>query len=133
MQVFTTKKLEIESGKFKVIKPKRKGQSLSAAIAALKEPIEESDDDNDDSMETDSRDGPMWQLFDQLYNAANASGRFHITVFKLCCRCFIALHVFSFMLLSFYFEIIFGLKYVMFHHSHHIYTHGFVLPPFFFI
>lgn len=87
--MFTTKKLEIESGKFKVIKPKRKGQSLSAAIAALKEPIEESDDDNDDSMETDNRDGPMWQLFDQLYNAANASGMFicvfcHYHFFTCC-------------------------------------------------
>lgn len=68
--------------------------SLSAAIAALKEPVEESDDDNDDSMETDSRDGPMWQLFDQLYNTANASGKFPRPrimgfIFMLC----VALHV----------------------------------------
>lgn len=42
-------------------------------VAALKEPAEDSDDENDDNMETEG-DGPLWQLFDQLYNAPNASG-----------------------------------------------------------
>lgn len=42
-------------------------------VAALKEPVEDSDDDNDDGMETEG-DGPLWQLFDQLYNASNSSG-----------------------------------------------------------
>lgn len=46
---------------------------MSATIAALKEPVEESDDDNDDNVETEG-EGPMWQLFDQLYNTANSSG-----------------------------------------------------------
>ncbi|KAG4079697.1 hypothetical protein HA402_009083 [Bradysia odoriphaga] len=72
-KIFTAKKIELESGKFRATaKPKRKGISLSAATAALKEPVDDSDDDNDDSMETDG-DGPLWQLFDQLYNTANAS------------------------------------------------------------
>lgn len=53
------------------MKPKRKGPSLSAATAALKEPADESDDEDD--MDTDGA-GPMWQLFDQLYNTANSSG-----------------------------------------------------------
>lgn len=74
-KIFTAKKVELESGKYKLAaKPKRKGMSLSAATAALKEPVDDSDDDNDDSMETDG-DGPLWQLFDQLYNTANASGK----------------------------------------------------------
>lgn len=42
-------------------------------VAALKEQVEDSDDDNDDGMETEG-DGPLWQLFDQLYNASNSSG-----------------------------------------------------------
>lgn len=41
-------------------------------VAALKEPAE-SDEENDDNIETEG-DGPLWQLFDQLYNAANSSG-----------------------------------------------------------
>lgn len=57
-----------------MIKPRRKGPSLSAAIAALKEPVEDSDDENDENMDAEG-DGPMWQLFDQLYNTANASGK----------------------------------------------------------
>lgn len=75
------KKVELEGGKFKSIKPKRKGPSLSAATAALKEPIEESDDEIDENMDTDGG-GPMWQLFDQLYNTANASGKL---IFILLC------------------------------------------------
>ena len=42
-------------------------------VAALKEPVEDSDEENEDNVETDG-DGPLWQLFDQLYNAANSSG-----------------------------------------------------------
>lgn len=41
-------------------------------VAALKEPAE-SDEENDDNIETEG-DGPLWQLFDQLYNAANSIG-----------------------------------------------------------
>lgn len=74
-KIIQTKKIEIEQGKSKGIKIKRRGISLSAGIAALKEPIEESDDENDDNVETEG-DGPLWQLFDQLYNSANATGMF---------------------------------------------------------
>lgn len=56
------------------MKTKRRGQSLSATIAALKETVEDSDDETDGNVETDG-DGPMWQLFDQLYNTANSSGK----------------------------------------------------------
>lgn len=42
-------------------------------VAALKEPVEDSDEENEDNMETDG-DGPLWKLFDQLYNATNSSG-----------------------------------------------------------
>lgn len=73
-KIFTTRKLEIESGKIKPkeTKTRKRGQSLSAMIAALKEAVEDSDDDNDENVETEG-DGPLWQLFDQLYNAPNAS------------------------------------------------------------
>lgn len=75
MQIFTAKKTDLESGKFKPKESKlrKRGQSLSAVIAALKEQVEDSDDGNDDAMETEG-DGPMWQLFDHLYNSPNASG-----------------------------------------------------------
>lgn len=91
-KIFATRKLELESGKFKIgTKPKRKGISLSAATAALKEPVDDSDDDNDDSMETDG-DGPLWQLFDQLYNTANASGEFFfLLILYSTCVCVIRL------------------------------------------
>lgn len=42
-------------------------------VAALKEHTEDSEEETEDNMETDG-DGPLWQLFDQLYNAANSSG-----------------------------------------------------------
>lgn len=46
-------------------------------VAALKEPVEGSDDENDENIETEG-DGPLWHLFDQLYNSPNASGTFYI-------------------------------------------------------
>lgn len=81
LQIFTAKRTEIESGKCKPreSKTRKRGQSLSAMVAALREPLEDSDDDNDDNMETEG-DGPLWQLFDQLYNAANASGKFFLSI-----------------------------------------------------
>lgn len=72
-KVFMNRKVELEAGKFKPTRPKRRGTTLSSVTAALKEETESSDDDNDD-METDG-DGPMWQLFDQIYNTANANGK----------------------------------------------------------
>lgn len=75
-RVFGARKLELESGKWRsTAKPRRKGPSLSAQTAATKEPVEESDDENDEQMDTDGDDGPLWQLFDQLYNSANSSGK----------------------------------------------------------
>ncbi|GAB0097679.1 polybromo [Sergentomyia squamirostris] len=71
-KIFMSRKSEIEGGKFKPIRSKRRVQSLSAITAALKEEPESSDDDMDDNIDTEG-DGPMWQLFDQLYNTANSS------------------------------------------------------------
>lgn len=42
-------------------------------VAALKEPVEDSEDENEDNLETEG-DGPLWKLFDQLYNSPNSSG-----------------------------------------------------------
>lgn len=74
LQIIQAKKIEIDQGKSKGLKTKRRGQSLSATMAAMKEPVEESDDDNDDNVDTEG-DGPLWQLFDQLYNSANSAGK----------------------------------------------------------
>ncbi|XP_055708043.1 protein polybromo-1 isoform X1 [Phlebotomus papatasi] len=71
-KIFMSRKAEIESGKYKPIKQKKRGHCLSAVTAALKEEPESSDDELDDNVDTEG-DGPMWQLFDQLYNTANAS------------------------------------------------------------
>ncbi|XP_055636665.1 protein polybromo-1 isoform X2 [Toxorhynchites rutilus septentrionalis] len=73
-RVFMTRKAEIEAGRYRkgANRKSRNGTSLSAMVAALKEEVETSDDDLDDSMETDG-DGPLWQLFDQLYNTANTN------------------------------------------------------------
>lgn len=46
-------------------------------VAALKEPVEDSEEENEDNIETEG-DGPLWQLFDQLYNASNALGKFKV-------------------------------------------------------
>uniref|UniRef100_W4VRH5 Putative chromatin remodeling complex rsc subunit rsc1/polybromo n=1 Tax=Corethrella appendiculata TaxID=1370023 RepID=W4VRH5_9DIPT len=70
-KIFTTRKAEIELGRYK--KPiLKKGQNMSASIAALKKQVESSDEEMDESMETEG-DGPLWQLFDQLYNTANTN------------------------------------------------------------
>lgn len=99
MQIFTAKRAEIETGKCKPRESKirKRGQSLSAMVAALREPVEDSDDDNEDNMEAEG-DGPLWQLFDQLHNAANASGKLIYFQLTIC--------VPSFILISFiYFKI----------------------------
>lgn len=48
-------------------------------VAALNEPAD-SEEENDDNIETDG-DGPLWQLFDQLYNAPNSSGMLSSYIF----------------------------------------------------
>ena len=65
------KKTELESGKVKSIK--RRGISISATVAALKDEPESSTDDDGESEK--KGEGPMWQLFDHLFNSASASGK----------------------------------------------------------
>ncbi|EDV30236.1 uncharacterized protein Dana_GF23180 [Drosophila ananassae] len=66
-RIFTQRRIELESGKGKM---SRRIKSLSsAAIAALKEEVDSSDDE-----ETSKKgEGPMWALFDHLYNAPGTS------------------------------------------------------------
>lgn len=74
-RIFTNRKIEIENGRLRksANRKARTGTSLSAMVAALKEEVESSDDELDDSMDTEG-EGPLWQLFDQLYNTANTNG-----------------------------------------------------------
>ncbi|XP_055539824.1 protein polybromo-1 isoform X1 [Wyeomyia smithii] len=73
-RIFTNRKADIEAGRYRksANRKARTGTSLSSMVAALKEEAESSDDELDDSMETEG-DGPLWQLFDQLYNTANTN------------------------------------------------------------
>ncbi|XP_075148339.1 protein polybromo [Haematobia irritans] len=66
-KIFTQRRLELETGK---VKPTKRPKSVtSAAIAALKEEVDSSDDE-----ETNKKgEGPMWALFDHLYNAPGFS------------------------------------------------------------
>lgn len=71
-RIFMQRKLEIESGKYK--KPVRgRGRQVvhSAACAALKEELETSEEEMDDH-DDETQTGPLWQLFDQLYNQASS-------------------------------------------------------------
>ena len=64
--------MEIEAGKFKPNITKKKASQLhSSVIASLKGLDPQSDDDDD---EDDKVEGPMWKLFNHLYNAASGSG-----------------------------------------------------------
>jgi protein polybromo-1 len=74
-KIFLAKKNDIENGKVRKtqIRKEKGALNFSAKIAALKEEAESSDDDADDLMETEGN-GPIWQLFDQLYNTANIAG-----------------------------------------------------------
>ncbi|XP_011198605.2 protein polybromo-1 [Bactrocera dorsalis] len=66
-RLFTQRRMEIDSGK---IKASRRVKTLSsAAISAMKEEVDSSDDE-----ETSKKgEGPMWALFDHLYNAPGSS------------------------------------------------------------
>ncbi|CAD6994057.1 unnamed protein product [Ceratitis capitata] len=66
-RLFTQRRIDIESGK---VKPSRRIKNLSsAAISAMKEDVDSSDDE-----ETSKKgEGPMWALFDHLYNAPGSS------------------------------------------------------------
>lgn len=73
-RIFMNRKVEIEAGRYRksANRKARTGTSLSAMVAAVKEEVESSDDELDDSMDTEG-EGPLWQLFDQLYNTANTN------------------------------------------------------------
>lgn len=83
-RIFLAKKVELENGRAVKSITKKRGQPYSAITAALKEEVESSDEEMDED-EDGGSDGPMRQLFDQLYSAASASGRFPsiICVFPL--------------------------------------------------
>ncbi|KAH8243896.1 hypothetical protein KR032_011238 [Drosophila birchii] len=66
-RIFTQRRIEMETGKGKLAK--RVKSLSSAAIAALKEEVDSTDDE-----ETSKKgEGPMWALFDHLYNAPGTS------------------------------------------------------------
>ncbi|XP_005177916.2 protein polybromo-1 [Musca domestica] len=66
-KIFTQRRVELETAKVKLVK--RPKSLMSAAIAALKEEVDSSDDE-----ETSKKgEGPMWALFDHLYNAPGFS------------------------------------------------------------
>lgn len=67
-KIFLQRKMEIESGKFK----RRRGRptSYSATCAALKENLDTSEEDEE--MDDEGQTGPLWQLFDNLYNQSGS-------------------------------------------------------------
>ncbi|XP_055373679.1 protein polybromo-1 [Condylostylus longicornis] len=75
-KIFTARKTDIETGKIKSLSKKR-GLSYSATVAALKDEPESSTDDDED--EEKKGEGPMWQLFDYLYNYASSSDNPNVT------------------------------------------------------
>lgn len=72
-KIFQQKKIELESGKYRRSGKRRTGPSLSSVCAALKEDPESSDEEIDDEMDGD-QSGPLWQLFDYLYNHSSTAG-----------------------------------------------------------
>lgn len=82
-RIFMQRKLEIESGKYK--RPSRgRGRPIvhSAACAALKEELDTSEEEMDD-LDDETQTGPLWHLFDNLYNQSS-SGKltFHSCFFS---------------------------------------------------
>ena len=79
-RIFMQRKLEIECGKLKrqANRKTRTAQSYSAMTAQLKEEPESSDEE----MEIDGdQTGPLWKLFDELYNQASTSGLTFLELF----------------------------------------------------
>jgi protein polybromo-1 len=72
-RIFQQRKIELESGKYRRSGRRRTGQSLSSVCAALKEDPESSEEELDEEMDGD-QSGPLWQLFDYLYNQASIAG-----------------------------------------------------------
>ena len=74
-RIFMQRKVDIEAGKYK--KPSRgRGRPIvhSAACAALKEELDSSEEEMDD-LDDETQTGPLWTLFDNLYNQSS-SGKF---------------------------------------------------------
>lgn len=78
-KIFTQKKIEIEGGKYK--KPVRRGRPInySAACAALKENLDTSEEDEE--MDDEGQSGPLWQLFDNLYNQSSSGEFFFLQIY----------------------------------------------------
>lgn len=71
-RIFMQRKIEIETGKYK--RPSRgRGRPIvhSAACAALKEELETSEEEMDE-LDDETQTGPLWQLFDNLYNQSSS-------------------------------------------------------------
>lgn len=71
-RIFMQRKLEIESGKYR--RPSRgRGRPIihSAACAALKEELETSEEEMDE-LDDETQTGPLWQLFDNIYNQSSS-------------------------------------------------------------
>lgn len=72
-RIFLQRKLEIESGRYK--RPSRgRGRpiSYSAICAALKEELVSSEEEDMDDIDDVTQTGPLWQLFDYLYNQSSS-------------------------------------------------------------
>ena len=76
-KVFLQRKSDIETGKHKK-QPRGRGRpmSYSAACAALKEELDSSEEEMDE-LDDETQTGPLWQLFDNLYNQSS-SGEFAV-------------------------------------------------------
>lgn len=75
-RIFMQRKVEIETGKYK--RPSRgRGRPVvhSAVCAALKEELETSEEEMDE-LDDETQTGPLWQLFDNLWNNQSSSGEF---------------------------------------------------------
>lgn len=70
-RIFIQRKLEIETGKYKKAVRRGRPVNYSAACAALKEELETSEEEMDE-MDDETQSGPLWQLFDNLYNQASS-------------------------------------------------------------
>lgn len=79
-RIFCQRKFDIENGRYKPT-PKVRGRPIcySAQCAALKEELESSDEEMED-YDDETQTGPVWQLFDNLYNQSSA-GEFKFAIF----------------------------------------------------
>lgn len=80
-KIFLQRKMEIEAGRYKKVVRRGRPVSYSAACAALKEELETSEEEIDEMEDDEAQTGPLWQLFDNLYNQSS-SGEF-----QFLCRC----------------------------------------------